>query len=748
MDNEDNKKIGLTYPLTQLSKSLASSPKRKLGSLSKKPDQWQQVIEGMLTGKLDVGSRQPIDDTPVWATPEVVTGGFVTGSLLAGGDLTNYEKQLVNELGYQQENQRAFLNAYHLSDEGIASLTKLLESKQYRIDVPEEGALLIVAWLIKQGYHKESTKLINEITPYFEKLRFFPTKTEKQRKVSNEVYLQSVGQTIDGLQEISPNKDIIQQKSTVNVWNPFYDKMVSHLLDLFSQKEPIANNFRPPNSDWIRTGLELAKELESLKKKYNISNRFIKNGSQFSKLLEVLINLANNKDDQIPHNYLCQALSRYINKHGVPETAEHSRVRQQQQLAVSGGLYSDIATIVIQRLKKLPQQEGINHYESFCQSITEKEAGTTVALGSNVPRNIVKKVGRSQINSIDNLVKQKYITSGDGIAIVLPQITSELEAASFEDKDLRNLYSSIYQAFRKRRSLLLLNYQSQVKLEEIPWISMIEGFKIEDKRLVGVSKQTLEDIICLAIKNFPHTIIPNKLLQEIRVLIESSKIECPLVDEVAADIFMGGFSPKFSYSAHIAGLLLKESLYSRYYGIDYGKVINNSLSFSERDAKKFSDYCSQLAGDKSDGCSVASNGLKIEQQQIVTTQNLAALFYALDLKVLLEDELIDLPKACFKWVCHRQQIPLDNYHARLVMMKNTAYAWRQMVFYASHLDGKELSTFLDWTVEYFDQQQDRFITRFQTVINGFSEAVKGKNTSSESRFLGWTVGEHPLLPGN
>lgn len=746
MDNEERKKIGLAYPLSQLSKSLKASSKAKFNFFSKKSDQWQHVIEGMLAGRLDIGSRNPISTAPTWATPEVVTGGFVTGNLLAGGALKDYEKQLAKELDFTQDNQRAFLNAYHLSDEGISRLTTLLDTKQYRVDTPEEGALLVIAWLIRQGHQKESAHLIKEITPYFQTLRFFPTPSEKLEQAENKVYLQCAGQTIGNLENISPNKQVVQQKTTLNVWTPFYDKLASHLLALFSSQTPTEEHFSLPESEWKNTGLELLKEFNSLRDTHGISNRFIKNGAQFAKLLDILGDLASGKKEPASLNYLCQALDRYINKHGVPGTPTHKQLRQQQQQATSGSLHSDIARIVITRLKKLPQSEGITNIQPLCETITEQEANSAVSSGSPVPECLARKVGRGQVSTIDGLVKQRYITSGDGIALVLPQITSELKAAAFEDRDLRHLYSSIYQAFRKRRSLLLLNYQSQVKLKEIPWVSTIEQFRKEDSKSATASKQVLTDISCLAIKNFPYAIIPNKLLQELEALVNNANIECPLVNEVAADIFMGGFSPKFAHSAHLAGLLLKDSLYARYYGIDYELLSVNSSTSPQRGAQDFSSYCSLLAGDGSRGRSVASNGLIIEQQQIVTTQNLAALFYALDLNVFLDAELVEIAKTCFRWICHRQQIPLTDSHARLIMLKNTAYAWRQMIFFASQLNKDRQEHLLSWVNEYFYQQQDEFILRFQAVVKGFSDAVAGKRITKEARFLGWTVGRHPLMP--
>lgn len=744
MDSKDSRKVGLAYPLSQLRKSLATETEGKLKKFSKKPTQWEQVVEGMLSGELSIGSRSPIKKTPAWATPEVITGGFATGNLLAGGKSSKHEKKLIDRLKFKKGNQRAFINAYYLSDEGVSELTDLLKTKQYLISTPEEGALLVIAWLINHGYYKESSQLINTIAPHFETLRFFPISTQKTESLKNHVFLQTVADSVKSLKKIKPNKKVIQQKTTLYIWNPFYDKLVKHLLDLFTHRIPQKSNFTHPSITWKKTGQDLILEFSKLKKKHGISKRLIKNGSQFSKLIENLERLIEEKEPYLTH-YLCQALERYITKRGMPGTEIHKAHRELEQKTARGSIHFDIANIIISRLEKTPQQEGLLNYESFCTAITKQEENSTVPIDTKIPRSLVKKVGRCQTNTIEKLLEQGYISSSDSMAKVLPQITSELSAASIEDDSLRHLYSSLYQAFRKRRSLLLLNYQNQIQLKEIPWISTIESFKNNDDKSTLLSKKILEEICSLAIINFPQAIIPNKLLQEIKTLADNAKLSLPIVDEIAADIFMGGFTPKFAHSAHIAGLLLKGSLYSRYYNIDYEVLTKHSPNFSQHDADRFSKYCKKLARDKGTRWSVASNGLIIEQQQIITTQNLAAIFHSLDLTMLSNDELLTIAKSCFKWICHRQQIKLTNYHAQLVMIKKTAYAWRQMLFFLSLLEDKNLNIYLNWMNEYFYQQAESFVSRFQYIIDGLIDVAQGKPITKESRFLGWTLGKHPLL---
>ncbi|HZO87849.1 MAG TPA: hypothetical protein VFB38_05875 [Chthonomonadaceae bacterium] len=120
---------------------------------------------------------------------------------------------------------------------------------------------------------------------------------------------------------------------------------------------------------------------------------------------------------------------------------------------------------------------------------------------------------------------------------------------------------------------MLLNLQHQVKLVELPWIKAIEALRHNSLGTQEMARQTLDQVATLAVTAFPHQILPNKLLQELRTLSQNAGLDLPLVDEVAADIFMGAFSEKFLRAAQMAGTLLEGSLYERYYGISYRRVL-------------------------------------------------------------------------------------------------------------------------------------------------------------------------------
>jgi hypothetical protein len=142
----------------------------------------------------------------------------------------------------------------------------------------------------------------------------------------------------------------------------------------------------------------------------------------------------------------------------------------------------------------------------------------------------------------------------------------------------------------------------------------------------------------------------------------------------------------------------------------------------------------------------------IEQQQILTTQNLAVLFDGLGLAASLENQLRVLAERCLAWICRRQQVTTNSWHARLIAVKNTAYAWRQMIFFLALMPVPEVQSFLSWAQRHLIDQREDFQVRFNPALQGLVLATDGHALDSElaiqsgvRRFLGWSKETHWLL---
>lgn len=69
---------------------------------------------------------------------------------------------------------RQALFAYWLSEDGLAGLYELLDGGRYEVTVPEEAALLTVAWLARAGETDAALGLVEELAPFAGRLRFTP----------------------------------------------------------------------------------------------------------------------------------------------------------------------------------------------------------------------------------------------------------------------------------------------------------------------------------------------------------------------------------------------------------------------------------------------------------------------------------------------------------------------------------------------------------------------------------------------
>lgn len=175
---------------------------------------------------------------------------------------------------------------------------------------------------------------------------------------------------------------------------------------------------------------------------------------------------------------------------------------------------------------------------------------------------------------------------------------------------------------------------------------------------------------------FPGTILPNGFIREYGTLLDMAQVRLPLTEELATDIFMGRFAPKFQQAAKVAAGLLRGSLYERYYGIDYAAVLGLPEPDGHGDVGEFDRM---VAGDVPAGRSVAANGQIIERQQILTTHNLAVL---VKLGVQPGRSWAELAHHAagrsFELLERARNSPRP-----LPAIKNAAYAWRQAVFFLS-----------------------------------------------------------------
>jgi hypothetical protein len=163
--------------------------------------------------------------------------------------------------------------------------------------------------------------------------------------------------------------------------------------------------------------------------------------------------------------------------------------------------------------------------------------------------------------------------------------------------------------------------------------------------------------------------------------------------------------------------------------------LGRRAEYSARTSDSFDALCRSRAGDPAERFSVAANGTVIEQAQILTTHNLAALVFGLGLDL----DWIALARRAFARA-DRLAGRLDNDDRPLRTVKDAAYAWRQMMFFLSLVGSAEQAAFLRWTG---DQGPSR---RLEPALTGLAHVV-ADGGDPEPLLLGWTVGPHWMLAG-
>jgi hypothetical protein len=94
------------------------------------------------------------------------------------------------------------------------------------VEVPEEGALLAVAWLLAHGHADAARAVLDEIAPFFPRLRFYPIPHDRPLADHARVHLQPVGHTVRQLHAIRAPERVLVQRGALRLWAPLADRTV------------------------------------------------------------------------------------------------------------------------------------------------------------------------------------------------------------------------------------------------------------------------------------------------------------------------------------------------------------------------------------------------------------------------------------------------------------------------------------------------------------------------------------------
>lgn len=779
MTDEKNRSAAPRYAFGRLLRAIETAerhadPATRQRALAK-VDAWRAVLEGMASGSLTIGSRTPVEQTPPWVTLEVAHGGFATGRYVAESALLEHEVERIEALPPDTPGRtaRERLNLFFLSDDGQRELVERVVHRTYAVDVPEEGALATVAWLLHLGHETEALELVATLRPLMHRLRFYPRPLASPRSAGTLVHVATAGEVAARLWDTTLDPRVSAMNEALRVWNPLYDRLVALWLDTVEGDPPslersadgtlvrrddgqpmVAGGWpcRRWPSDWSeRRELWLA-DYRVAREEHALAGKHRHPKSNFAILREALERCPSDAQALSPRDVgrIRHSLAGTVARHGTPESETRVRLRATQAAAAARPMHGDIACVVAARLGRYPAAEPLSSLAAIEAPVEEGES-ERVEGGVPIPRRLLAKAERALEASLEELLERGVLGSSESLALVLPQVTAGVVAAGITDPASRELYAQVYAAFRRRRSLLLLHLEHQVQVDELPWVGALEPLRRGGVAIEDAAGDALRDVTRAALFSFPQTILPNRLVRELGALAEQARLDLPLVEEVAADIFMGTFTTKWGRAAELAARSLHGTLYARYYDLPEGWTASTPTKrWGKPIDERFAELCRARAAEAgSGGSGVAQNGAILEQSQILTTHDLAVLVEGLGLREEVADRAPDLARRALRWAVRRLVDRPPEYQSRLRAIKNAAYAWRQAIFFLSLADvgtQHRVIAEIDPSPVPADQR-----ARFDLALNGLRRVAEGAHFDTLGqmpegrRFLGWSRGGHWLL---
>ncbi|BCJ69090.1 hypothetical protein [Polymorphospora rubra] len=744
--DENEKRIGTGYATAQLAKAFATSTGHEDAETRQRAGErlhrWESVLRGMLNGVLTIGSRTPVAGLPAWVTLEVVRGGFATGSAVAGGPLLPHETALATRTGLPA--QRRALFAHHLTESGLAELTALLRAGTYRVDVPEAAALAVVAWLLGTGDRNAALALLDEIGPYADRLRFTPVPRDVPAPGPAVVWRETAADVSARLAGRRPDERIEAMREALTVWNPFADRLLALWLDTVVDGR-VAVRFDDRWRDRAITLLDHYERLATVHRRCGKHRRPKENLAILRAAVQDMVDGAGLTARS--RGLLQHAVDSMLRRRGRPGSPEHTALRTRQAVTGTAPTHHTFAQLVGDRVADLPPDAGIADVVAVTAPVRAGEQGAPA--GAPIPEPIRRIIARGRAGTIEELVAAGVVPSAEVLAGLVPRIAAAATAAAYPDETLRALVAATHQAFGNRRSLLLRNLEHQVRFDELPWVRALAGHRHATDGTRDHADAALRRLGQLTLDAFPATLLPNPMVRQLAALGREADAGLPWVEELAADIFEGTFSGKFLAAAKIAGELLAGSLYERYYGIDYAALariddVDRRGRHAAATSAAFDALCLTRAG--SGGWhSVAANGTVIEQAQILTTHNLATLVHV---GVSPTAGWPDLARRGFATALVLTARIRHNPRP-LPTIKDTAYAWRQMLFHLS-MPGVDPTAAVELFWDDLDRQPPFVRDRLAPALDGLAHVVAGGGFAADGtartgrRLLGWAVDRHWL----
>jgi hypothetical protein len=341
------------------------------------------------------------------------------------------------------------------------------------------------------------------------------------------------------------------------------------------------------------------------------------------------------------------------------------------------------------------------------------------------------------------------------------------------DPVLASVLQETYHAFGRRRSLLLLNLEHQVRIEELPWYSPLvqladeqlqealrisqarEGSgRLDDTRAQGVGESSgdgsgggnaaapaaaalpsgsaarptgVAELVSTALQVWPHCHLPNELVSALRGFGTKA---WPLVEQLAGDIFMGTFTDKFAQAAREASAFLRGTLYARHFRLE------ESALASMPDGATLAALCTARAG-KGWSHHVSHNMRIVEEMLIVTGANLPVLISRLG----LTPDYDALATRCWRRLAADARCKPQSGGGIWRQRRRLAHAWRNLVFYLSFAARPVLETVAAEAEKSPEPICQKLAHHLRGFLKGGMPGAGSERAAQEAPyFVGWATG--------
>ncbi|WP_405762975.1 hypothetical protein [Streptomyces sp. NBC_00045] len=595
-----------------------------------------------------------------------------------GGPLRPYELEAARRAGVPAT--RLDLFAHFLGEDGLRTLWSLLDSGRYEVTLPEEAALLTVAWLVRAGDDDAAEELVAQLRPFADRLPLTPRPADVPAPPADAVRRRSAAEASIALGLRKPNPAVEAQREALSVWRPFEDELLAHRLRADSEGH---------GAQWRADGAALLERYADLAARHTRCTGHLDPKSNPAILRRALAEaVAGRPADPRLAGLLRHAVTSMVAKRGRPGSPEHTRLREVQAAQAARPAHHELAALARHRLCAPDADRAAPGAGRLEGPVTAEEAArTSLPAGTALPPAVRALLAGIRPTDVTALLAQAAVPSAEVLAELVPQLATTHTARGYADEPLRTLLAATHRSGAARSTV---NHwwtpARHARTGTAPWVRAVAAHGPDP---VAQARLTLRAVGELAVEAFPGAGIPDRLVGTLSSLAQLAQLPVRFLSMPLANSFSGAVNPDLYPAVHNAADLLRGTPYERYYGIDYAALRERAAA---QDAVALMDLCAGRAGlpqHRRTGqggrrdTPLAHDAAVQEQARVLTTFNMATLVREVGIEP--SSGWDGLARGAFTAARRRSATP-----------KRTACAWRQLVFHLSLCGADEQAAVLVW----------------------------------------------------